>query len=123
MKRYRIAIKSQAITPRTLYVISSSVDRFAAKMRGRVRLSNHDRWFFIQLYGWFRRPAGSHNHPSRDARALASFGLSLLLALEVALTGRAPADRTDLRGLIRRMSLENPLWGAPRIRRTAQARV
>ena len=23
------------------------------KPRGRVRLTNHDRWFFIQLYRWF----------------------------------------------------------------------
>jgi hypothetical protein len=23
------------------------------KMKGRVRLTNHDRWFFIQLYRWF----------------------------------------------------------------------
>src|SRR3989442_13481870 len=38
-------------------------------------------------------PAGPHDHPSRNARALASGRLSLLLALEVALTGRATADR------------------------------
>jgi type II secretory pathway pseudopilin PulG len=23
------------------------------RLRGRVRLTNHDRWFFIQLYRWF----------------------------------------------------------------------
>ena len=23
------------------------------KLRGRVRLANHDRWFFVQLYRWF----------------------------------------------------------------------
>jgi hypothetical protein len=38
-------------------------------------------------------PEGSHNHPARDPRALAQSGLSLLLALEVAPTGRATADR------------------------------
>jgi hypothetical protein len=43
---------------------------------------------------------------------MASARLSLLLALEVALNGRASAD---LRTLIRRISIENPLWGAPRI--------
>jgi hypothetical protein len=58
---------------------------------------------------------GSHNHPARDPRALAQSRLSLLLALEVAPTGRATADRTELRRLVRRMSVENPLWGAPRI--------
>jgi hypothetical protein len=40
----------------------------------------------------FIDPAGSHNHPARDARALASGRLSLLLALEIASTGRATAD-------------------------------
>jgi transposase InsO family protein len=46
---------------------------------------------------------------------LASGRLSLLLALEVALTGGRPQIEADLRALIRRMSIENPLWGAPRI--------
>jgi len=60
-------------------------------------------------------PAGSRDHPARDAGALASGRLSLLLALEVALTGGRPQIEADLRALIRRMSIENPLWGAPRI--------
>src|SRR5580692_5744677 len=38
-------------------------------------------------------PAGSHNHSARDARALAPGRLSLLLALEIASTGRAATDR------------------------------
>jgi hypothetical protein len=39
------------------------------------------------------RSTASHDHPARDGRALASSRLSLLLALEVAPTGRATADR------------------------------
>jgi transposase InsO family protein len=46
---------------------------------------------------------------------LAQGRLSLLLALEVAPTGRRPQIDTELRALIRRMSVEDPLWGAPRI--------
>jgi hypothetical protein len=38
-------------------------------------------------------PEGSHNHPAQDARALAQSRISQLLALEVAPTGRATADR------------------------------
>src|SRR5262245_3023900 len=38
-------------------------------------------------------PEGSHNHPARDACALASGGFSLLLAVEIAFTGRAASDR------------------------------
>src|SRR6202795_5285438 len=64
------------------------------RLRGRVRLTNNDRWFFIQLYRFVSiNPEGSHNHPARDACALAQGRLSLLLALEVAPTGRATADR------------------------------
>src|SRR5579862_1219043 len=32
---------------------STSIDRLEAQAHGRVPLTNHDRWFFIQLYHWF----------------------------------------------------------------------
>ena len=60
-------------------------------------------------------PAGPHNHPARDARALAQGGLSLLLALEVAPTGRATADRHGTARIDPADERRNPLWGAPRI--------
>ena len=61
-------------------------------------------------------PEGYDGHPSRDLGPLASSRLSLLLALEVApALGGRPQIEADLRVLIRRMSVENPLWGAPRI--------
>src|SRR6185295_13640848 len=69
-------------------------------------------------------PAGSHNHPARDARALASGRFSLLLALEVAPTGRATADRNGAARVDpadeRRKSA---LGRAAHPRRTAQARI
>src|ERR1700753_2880673 len=59
------------------------------RLHGRVRLTNNDRWFFIQLYRWFPfYTAGSHNHSARDARAVAPGRLSLLLALEIIGPGR-----------------------------------
>ena len=60
-------------------------------------------------------PAAPHNSPACDARAVASGWLSLLLALEVTPQGELPRIEADLRALIRQMSMENPLWGAPRI--------
>jgi hypothetical protein len=64
------------------------------KLRGRVKLANSDRWFFIQLYRWFPSiPGGPHGHPSRDAGWLASGRLSQLLALEITIIGRATTDR------------------------------
>src|ERR1700736_2593736 len=67
-------------------------------------------------------PAGRHDPPSRDVGALASGRLSSLLALEIALTRRAPANRdrtaradpADERG-------EFALGCAAHSRRTAQA--
>ena len=59
--------------------------------------------------------AGPHDHASRDAGALASGGLSRFLALEVALTGRAAADRTGPPRVDPADKHRNPLWGAPRI--------
>jgi hypothetical protein len=47
---------------------------------------------------------------------VASGRLSSLLALEIETPGRAPAPiEMELRALIRQMSTENQLWGAPRI--------
>src|SRR6476619_806556 len=86
------------------------------KVHGRVRLTNNDRWFFIQLYRWFPsilqvltivRPetlvrwhrAGFRRYWRWKSRSL----------------GGRPQIASDLRALIRRMSIENLLWGAPRI--------
>ena len=46
---------------------------------------------------------------------MASGRLSSLLALEIERARRAPGIESELRALIRQMSTENQLWGAPRI--------
>ena len=64
------------------------------KMRGRPRLTNNDRWFFIQLYRWF--PAILQVLTIIQPETLVRWQqgrLSLLLALEIAPSGRATADR------------------------------
>src|SRR5467141_515469 len=69
-------------------------------------------------------PAGSHNHPARDTRALAQGRLSLLLALEVAPIGRATADRNEAARIDPADEHgESALGRATHPRRTAQARV
>jgi hypothetical protein len=65
------------------------------KVRGRPRLTNSDRWFFIQLYGGFVDPSGAHDHPSRDAGALAQAGFRCYWCRKSATTGRATADRDE----------------------------
>jgi hypothetical protein len=86
------------------------------KVRGRVQLTNNNRLFLIQLYRWFPlilkaitiiRPqtvvrwhrAGFRRYWRWKSRSL----------------GGRPQIDTDLRALIRRISVDNPLWGAPRI--------
>ena len=86
------------------------------KMPGRIQLASSDRWFFIQLDRWFPsilkvltvvRPetlvrwhrAGFRSYWRWKSRSL----------------GGRPQIETDLRALIRQMSIENSLWGAPRI--------
>src|SRR5947208_1288365 len=86
------------------------------RVRGRVQLTNGDRLFLVLLYRLFPsvlraitiiRPetlvhwhrAGFRHYWRWKSR---SFG------------GRPQID-ADLRALIRRMSVDNPLWGAPRI--------
>src|SRR6266404_2152692 len=86
------------------------------RVSGRVQLTNGDRLFLVQLYRWFPsvlkiitiiRPetlvrwhrAGFRRYWRRKSRNL----------------GGRPQISADLRALIRRMSVENLLWGAPRI--------
>src|ERR1700747_2979337 len=86
------------------------------RLHGRVRFTNHDCWFLIQLYRWFPsilqvltiiRPETLvrwHRAGFRCYWRWKSLG-----------RGGRPQIETELRALIRRMSIENPLWGAPRI--------
>jgi hypothetical protein len=60
-------------------------------------------------------PQGHDDCTSRNAGALASGWVSLLLALEVSLARWPAPIGMELRALIRTMGRENPLWGAPRI--------
>ena len=52
---------------------------------------------------------------ARDNSSLASCCISKLLAVEMSEEGRRPRIDRELRELIRRMSMENSLWGASRI--------
>jgi hypothetical protein len=85
-------------------------------VRGRAHFTNSDRLFFVQLYRWFPsvlkavtiiRPetlvrwhhAGFRRYWRWKSRSL----------------GGRPQIDAELRALIQRMSVENLLWGAPRI--------
>ena len=97
-------------------VLRHQLNVLRRRLHGRARLTNSDRWLFIQLYRWFPsilqvltiiRPetlvrwhrAGFRHYWRWKSRS----------------PGGRPQIETDPRALIRRMSVENPLWGAPRI--------
>ena len=86
------------------------------KVQGRVRLTNNDRWFFIQLYRWF--PSILQVVTIVQPETLVRWhraGFRRYWRWKSRPRGGRPQIETDLRALIRRMSIENPLWGAPRI--------
>src|SRR6476660_49137 len=86
------------------------------KVRGRIRLTNSDRLFFIQLYRWF--PSVVQVITVIRPETLVRWhraGFRHYWRWKSRCSGGRPQIATDLRAPIRRMSIENPLWGAPRI--------
>ena len=85
------------------------------KVQGRVRLTNNDRWFLIQLYRWF--PSILKVLTIVQPETLVRWhraGFRFYWRWKSRSRGGRPQIETDLRALIRQMSMENPLWGAPR---------
>jgi hypothetical protein len=86
------------------------------KIQGRVGLTNNDRWFLIQLYRWF--PSILQVITIVQPETLVRWhraGFRCYWRWKARPRGGRPQIETDLRALIRRMSIENLLWGAPRI--------
>jgi hypothetical protein len=86
------------------------------KVRGRVHLTNGDRFFFVQLYRWF--PSVLNIITIIRPETLVRWhraGFRRYWRWKSGSLGGRPQVQADLRALIRRMSVDNPLWGAPRI--------
>ena len=85
------------------------------RLQGRVRLTNHDRWFFIQLYRWF--PAIlkvlTIIRPETVVRWHRA-GFRCYWCWKSRRRGGWPQIDTELRALMRLMNTENSFWGAPR---------
>ena len=82
------------------------------KMQGRVRLANNDRWFFIQLYRWF--PSILNVLTVIRPETLVRWhrvGFRWYWRWKSRPRGGRPLIEADLRALIQRMSVENPLLG------------
>jgi transposase InsO family protein len=85
-------------------------------VRGRLQLTNIDRWFFVQLYRWF--PSILQVLTIIRPETLVRWhraGFRRHWRWKSQWRGGRPQIDAELRGLIRQMSMENLLWGAPRI--------
>ena len=94
-------------------------------LRGRVRFTNHDRWFFVQLYRWFPSiiTVLTIIRPATLVR-WHRVGFRRYWRWKSRRRGGRPQIEADLRTLIRRMSIENSALGiAAHSRRIAQARL
>ena len=86
------------------------------KLKGRARLTNNDRWFFVQMYRWF--PSIMKVVTIIEPETLVRWhraGFRRYWRWKSRSRGGRPQIDLELRTLIRQMSMENLLWGAPRI--------
>src|SRR5690349_19310935 len=86
------------------------------RLHGRVRSTNHDRWFFVQMYRWF--PSILQVLTMILPETLVRWhraGFRCYWRWKSRPVGGRPQIDVELRALIRRMRRENQLWGAPHI--------
>ncbi len=86
------------------------------KVRGQVKPTNNDRCFLVQLYRWFPSilQVVTIIQPETIVRWHRA-GFRFYWRWKSRPRGGRPQIEADLRALIRRMNIEIPLWGAPRI--------
>jgi hypothetical protein len=86
------------------------------KVRGRVHFTDSDRLFLVQLYRWFPSilQAITIIRPETLVRWHRA-GFRRYWRWKSRSPGGRPKIAAELRALIRGMSVDNPLWGAPRI--------
>jgi transposase InsO family protein len=86
------------------------------RVRGRTQLTNGDRLFLVQLYRWFPSVLRAITiiRPGTLVRWHRA-GFRRYWRWKSRFLGGRPQIDAELRALIRRMSADNPLWGAPRI--------
>ena len=97
-------------------VLRHQLNVLRRRLHGRVRLTNSDRWFFIQLYRRF--PSILQVLTIVQPETLVRWhraGFRCYWRWKSRPLGGRPQIDTELCALIPRMSMENPLWGAPRI--------
>jgi hypothetical protein len=91
-------------------VLPHQLNVLRRRLNGRVQLTNNDRWFFIQLYRWF--PSILQVLTIVRPETLVRWhraGFRRYWRWKSNSRGGRPQIQTELRVLIRKMSMENPL--------------
>src|SRR5246500_131484 len=86
------------------------------RVRGRAQPTSNDRWFLVQMYRWF--PSILKVVTIVQAETLVRWhraGFRRYWRWQSNARGGRPQIEIELRALIRQISTENQLWGAPRI--------
>jgi hypothetical protein len=97
-------------------VLRQQIAILQRQLRGRAQLTNSDRLFFLLLYRWFPSILKTMTiiQPDTVVRWHRD-GFRRYWRWKSKAPGGRPPISAELRALIRRMSLENTLWGAPHI--------
>ena len=112
----RSRLKSRASLEAENLVLRQQVIVLSRKSRSRVRLRNLDRLIFVWLYRCF--PAILNAITVVKPETVIRWhrrGFRAFWRWKSRRSGGRPRIDREIRDLIRRMSKENPLWGAPRI--------
>ena len=109
-------LKSKSLLAAENAVLRHQLTVLKRRLKGRARLTNSDRWFLVQVYRWFPSilTAVTIVRPETLVRWHRA-GFRLYWRWKSNSRGGRPQIQTELRVLIRQISMENPLWGAPRI--------
>ncbi len=108
--RAGLAIEVEVAVEAENAVLRHQVIILRRRLHGRIRLANHDRWFFIQPYRWF--PSILEVLTIIRPETLVRWhraGFRCYWRWKSRRRGGRPQIDTELRALIRRMSIENPL--------------
>ena len=85
------------------------------KVGGRVHLTNGDRLFLVQVHRWFPSVLKTITIIRPETLVRWRAGFRRYWRWKSRSPGGRPQVDADLRALIRQMSVDNPLWGAPRV--------
>jgi len=111
-----LPFRSRASLEAEIVFLRHQLNVLKRQVPARPRLTTADRWLFVRLYRWMPSLLNAAVIVKPDTIVRwHRMGFHLYWRWKSRPRGGRPQIPVEVRSLIRRMSLENPLWGAPRI--------